>query len=231
LIDEAELKVLTESTPVSDAKVSAYRSLLGGAARGNQTRLDTMVYTGHLQRQLAKPTARHGTQLNRVVRFLKKHSVPLLFRRVGGPYRIVAVSDSSFKAEESTGLAVKGGVILLTIEGSGLGGRVMVLEWISTRQSHVCPSTYAAELHTALDVAALAHTIRLAVYEVFHGATSAADLLQNLTTVQQAVPLDLALDAKAVFDATAAREGKLPSEKALILHQLAFKQMVSNRLI
>ena len=49
--------------------------------------------------------------------------------------------------------------------------------------------------------------------------------------MQQAVPLDVGLDAKAVFDATSAREGKLSSEKALILHQLAFKQMASSHLI
>jgi len=226
LIDEIDLQ--QETSLVNDAKKTAFRSLLGGVSWMSQTRMDAQVYTGHLQRQLQAPTVRHVVQLNRLVRYLKKKPLKLKYQKLGGPFRVLVVSDSSFKAEEFSGFAVKAGVVLLAREGEGIGGMTNAVEWISKRQSHVCRSTYAAEMHSLLDTAATGHVIRLAIFEILHGAQSASTSLEMIEEIYNAVPLDVAIDAKSLYDGST-NFNNIPNEKALILHQLAIREKLQSR--
>ena len=81
-------------------------------------------------------------------------------------------------------------------------GTVAVLEFYSRKQRRVCRSTFAAELRSVLDGFEIAKLIQYACEEVMCGQLGAAELLRreegNKTWL---VPLEIALDAKSVFEA------------------------------
>ena len=101
-----------DDNPVSDEASNAYSSLLGGVAWLCLTNVAIAVYVQALQRHGHAPRACDLKRLNLVLRWVKKHKVGILFRKVNGRLRLVAVSDSAFKAipDESSGLALRGAV-------------------------------------------------------------------------------------------------------------------------
>ena len=168
--DEADL-----STEYS----AAFGSLLGGVGWVVQTRPDVATYVGALQRVLKKPKAKHVRNLNRVVRYLQAHPLVLKFQRIEGPTKLGLISDSAFKATEPDCLAIRSGIIAL-MSATPTQGKFSVapIEWVSRKQQHVCRSTYAAELHSALDIVGVGFVISSALNEAMQGVQTAAVLSQ-----------------------------------------------------
>ena len=140
--------------PVDDNVSKLFMSLLGGVAWTVQTRLDIAVFVAALQRKLKSPTGRDVVNLNRVVRYLQRNPMFLKYAKVDNPWRLVAISDSSYKSNDGDCLAMRSGVICLTNKPGLVVGenQVQLLDFVSKKQSRVCRSTYAAEMYSALDL-------------------------------------------------------------------------------
>ena len=96
-------ETLDKSCSLQDA--AAYMSLLGGVAWVVNTRTDIAIFVGALQRVAKSPKYVDIKRLNIVLKFLKRHPIKTLFKRLNGPLRIVAISDSAFKRQdESSGM-------------------------------------------------------------------------------------------------------------------------------
>ena len=90
--------------------------------------------------------------LNTVLRFLKKHAIETLFKKLSGPLKMVAVSDSAFKRQDESPRACRGSMTLLCSDTPlKLGVDVHVLDFECKKQKRVTRSTYGAELHGLAD--------------------------------------------------------------------------------
>ena len=112
-IPESDVKVLDAETPVSADVQKFFMSLLGGISWVTQTRPDVSVFVSALQRRLKQPRACDVLNLNRVLKYLKLKPLCMRYAKIAKPWRLVAVSDSSFKGEDQDHLAVRAGVIAL----------------------------------------------------------------------------------------------------------------------
>ena len=201
-------------------------SLLGGVGWVVQTRPDVITYVGALQRNLKKPKAVHLRRLNRVVRYLQTHPLCIRYHKVPAPTKLGVISDSAFRADEPDCLAIKSGIIgLMHDSKTSFSGKFSPIEWISRKQQHVCRSTYGAELHSALDIVGMSMIVASAFNEIMFGTQSALTLSQWQDTGRFAIPLELFIDAKSVFDAVCGEITKC-SDKSLVLHTKALHDYV-----
>ena len=107
----------------------------------------------------------------------------------------------------------------------------MVLDFYSRKQQHVVRSTFAAELHALLDASSQAVLLAVTLTEVLRGGAPAAELLRWQRIGDFAVPVDVVIDAKAVFDALNAEVVKTPAERHLLLPLLAAKELIDRRIL
>ena len=201
----------------SDHDASAYITLLGGLGWVVNSRADVAVFCGALQRCAKSPKYVDMKRLNTVIKYIKKHPVVTLFRKLSGPLRVVAISDSAFRRQDESALACRGSMIVLGMDHlEQPGGLIHVIDFQSKKQKRVTRSTYGAELHGLADTLELARIIALAFTELYHGAKTHRELDKLEHPGQYHFPLDACLDAKSVFESIIRADLKLPDEKTLV---------------
>ena len=226
-IADADIRLMNPEQAVDDTLKAQFQSLLGGVAWVAQTRPDAAVFISALQRKLKEPTAKDVLNLNRVLKYLKVKPLSLTFKRVERPWRLVASSDSGFKGEGQDCLAVRSGIIgLIDREGPVRGENTLqILEFVSKKQSKVCRSTFAAELHSALDLSGLALTINSVMTEVLQGPCSATKLLEKQESMSHALQVSLVIDALSVYTSAAGEETTC-TDQTMLLHMLSLRQLL-----
>ena len=98
-----------------------------------------------------------------------------------------------------------------------------MLDWYSKKHSRVVRSTYAAELLSLLDATNQGRLLQLCLEEVLRGARAAATLIEQSGRI---LPLDVGVDAKAVYDSITAVSPKTPDDKHLLLHVRAMREFL-----
>ena len=114
LMDLSMMNLKEPSTELNALQTAQYLSLLGGLSWMAQTRVDVSVYICALQRAAKRPCVEHAVRLCKVVKWVKKKPVKLTYVRMQAPCRITVVSDSAFRKESSSGLAMRGSIIGVT---------------------------------------------------------------------------------------------------------------------
>lgn len=231
-----ELKFIAEAgcrhdNPVDESLKMQFMSHLGGIAWTVQTRPDIAVFTAALQRKLQSPTGRDIIHLNRILAYLKRKPLKRFYRKVDRPWKVYVISDSSFKGSEDDALAMRSGIIAFgNKDGPVVGSNpIQIIEYVSKKQSRVCRSTYTAELYSALDLVGLASNINSAMTEVLTGCKSASKMVDLQENGQNALQMDVVLDARAVFDSVAAADVKATTDKLMLLHALKLKELLALR--
>ena len=142
-IDEDAYCMAQPEDPVSESMHAAFRSLLGGVAWLTLTMMSICIYVSALQRQSHAPTVKDIRNCNRLLRWINQHNDELGMRYVElvEPLRLVAVSDSAFKAQEFVGLAMRGCIIMLVSATSDLpttkAWKCAVIDFLLTK-THAC---------------------------------------------------------------------------------------------
>ena len=168
------------------------------------------------------------------------------YQRLQEPLRLIALSDSAFKAQDYDGLVMRGCVIMLAdavADGNHQHGsarrsfhkpwttgtpvRLHLLDWYSRKHTRVVRSTFAAELLSLLDGVNQGHVIKIALDELHLGTRTAKQLLEHRG--QAGIPLDASVDAKSVFDSLTADTVKTPNDKQLLLHAKAMRELLEDR--
>jgi hypothetical protein len=217
-------------------------SLLGGAAWTVLTRGDLAVYIQALQRRGGQPRITDCRKLNLVVRFLGRHKIGVMYRRLDGDIRLLGFSDSAFKAQEDegSGLAIRGLAVLLAADVrpgepilcTNKTYNVHLLEWLVRRLRRVVRSTFAAELNALTDSIESLILIQLALHQIFCGTHESADqLLLKLEHGALYPPIDLFVDAKSVSDALAAADCCTPQESSLKTHLITIRDRLCRGLV
>ena len=227
-IDESLLGSHPEEQEVkefSEELGTLFMSLLGGLAWLVLTRLDICIYVQCMQRHAQAPRVGDIRKLNRLLRWVQKRPAGIVYLRHRAQdlrWRISAVSDSAFRSleENTTGLALRGFVILLTASTDAHpGGECVILDYGTKKHKRVNRSTFAAELNAAVDTLDIALIVQYTLEEIFCPENATPTALQHaFETGKLHFPVELIIDAKAVFDAISAKEYNMPTEATLVNH-------------
>ena len=235
-IDESLLGSQKEDVEVKEFNielVTLFMSLLGGLAWLVLTRLDICIYVQCMQRHAQNPRVEDVRKLNRLLRWVQKRPAGIVyFKRKGQEllWRLQAVSDSAFRSLEdnTTGLALRGFVIMLTVcHGDHPGGDCIILDYGTKKHKRVNRSTYAAELNAVVDTVDVATIVQFVLEEIFNPGNTAPEVMQDLYLQGKLkIPMEVCLDAKAVFDSISVQEYNMPAESTLVNHLHSIREMV-----
>ena len=67
---------------------------------------------------------KHVIWLNRVLKWMKRKPVVLVFHTIAFPLRVVVISDSAFKKVDLSGVACRGHILLVTTQNDSTPGRI-----------------------------------------------------------------------------------------------------------
>jgi hypothetical protein len=181
-----------------------------------------------MQRHAQAPRVEDIKKLNRLLRWVQKRPAGIVYLKElrrklrNAKFRITAVSDSAFRSLEdnTTGLALRGFVILLTaICPDHPGGDSIILDYGTKKHKRVNRSTFAAELNAAVDTLDVAIMVQYVLEEVFCPMHSPPEIMQKVyEEARMRFPLELIIDAKAVFDSITVKDYNAPAESTLVNH-------------
>ena len=181
------------------------------------TRAEIAIFEGALKRVARSSRYIDLKRLNTVLKFMKKHPMDTVFRRLNGPFKIVAVSDSAFKRQEESPLACRGSrTLLCTHTKHVLGGNIHIIDYDCKKQKRVTRSTYGAELHGLADSMEATRIIACAYTELYRGAKTFDQLCKIENDGGYYYPIEVCLDATSVYDSIVHADLKTPQEKSLI---------------
>ena len=226
-----------------------FMSLVGALAWLILTMPAICIYVAFLQRHAKEPMIGHIRQANRLLQWIRKNlsRLGLRYKPLRGPLRLITLSDSAFKAQDTQGLVMRGCMIMLAEAGNLKSGDALaattphstkvwhtgdqiqchVLDWYSRKHSRVVRSTYAAELLSLLDATNQGSIIQLCLHELVRGTQPSRQLTQ-LKSPDMAIPMDVGGDARAVYDSVTAVQLKTPDDKHLLLHARAMREFLES---
>eukprot|EP00971_Amphidinium_carterae_P240194 4768863-Amphidinium_carterae.1 len=108
-------------------------------------------------------------------------------------------------------------VLMITQQSTGLMGPALLLDCYSSKQRRVVRSTYAAELHAAIDNLERGYMAQFLLSELtsLSGSQSARQLLSRWQAGSLKPNLRLLIDAKSVYDTLTAVDFRTPAEESL----------------
>jgi hypothetical protein len=211
----------------SEAQHSAYLSLLGGLSWLVQTRMNVSVFVCALQRNAKSPKLEHYVKLNRLTKWVKHKKCQLTYKKLVGPLKVLTISDSAFKKEDCTGLAMRGALICIAEKNDSTpGGNLHVIEFYSRKQRRITRSTFAAELHGLADAVEFSKLVAFAVHECLVPNVTPRELVTAEETGTLKLSIEAVIDAMSVFDALVVPETRMPSESSLIMVLLQIKELL-----
>ena len=153
-VDVSSLNIAELDKLLSEEFVAKYFSLLGGLSWLIQTRCDIAVYVVALQRAAKRATTGHLLKLNKLARWVRRKKYSSLYKPIQTQIKLLDVTDSAFKTEPNSCLAMRGaiiGICEIKENQQDRGGTFHVIEFYARKQRRICRSTFAAELNSMAD--------------------------------------------------------------------------------
>ena len=143
--------------------------------------------------------------------------------------------DSAFKAqvEDSTGLALRGLAAILATDDhaekpQAKDGRGNLIDYHVRRQRRVVRSTFSAELNGLIDSIGSMLLLQTNLHQIYCGTKETPQQLIDLMECGALYPpIDMCIDAKAVFDAISAADVTDPNESSLKLHLISIRDRLA----
>ena len=231
-VPEVSYRNLKEDENLPEELEAAYLCLLGGAAWMMLTRLECAVYVSALQRASKTPKTKHLKRLNRVVRFMQKTRVPLVYLPLALPVVLLTIADSAYRgpdAEEATSertvldpTVMRGYIIALAHVSKTSAGlkqyTIQLLDYIAGKQSHVSRGVWSAELFNQCDALAKATVLLGFLEEVRCGPQPARVLMEKQESGTYGTKLEMYTDSMSIWSYLDTRHLKVPTEKNTLYH-------------
>ena len=231
-IDTSSLDLAQPDKLLSEELRSAYLSLLGGLSWLIQTRLDIAIYVCALQRAASKATTGQVLKLNKLTKWVRRKQFMLVYRKITGKCKLLTISDSAFKTEPNSALAMRGAILGIGEEEHKDNGSIVhVLEFYARKQKRVCRSTFAAELNGIADAVEIARLINFTIACCYRPFTTPLELQQLEDNNQLPLAIEVYTDCRSVYDALAAEDVRTPTESSLVLILHVLKELLRSRLI
>jgi hypothetical protein len=220
---------------LSEEFVSKFMSLLGGLSWLTQTRLDTAIYVVALQRASKKATVGHLLKLNKITKWVRRKKFALRYLPLNSKsLKILDITDSAFKTEPNSCLAMRGAVIglcELKTNAEDRGGVFHVIEFYARKQRRICRSTYAAELNAMADSLELTRLVSMTYTSSLKVFPTAKSLQEAEDKGELLLPIEICTDCRSIFDSLSATETKVPTESSLVLILNSVKQLMQAHVV
>ena len=223
-----DIDVSRPLVPLTIVQVAVYLSLLGALSWLSQTRADIAIYVQALQRNAKSPRVEHLLRLNKVCKWVKRKPSSIRYEKLELPVKALAISDSAFRKEDRSGLAMRGAFVAIAEQKSVTpGGKFHIIEFYSRKQRRITRSTYSAELHALIDSIETAKLITHAMTEIMSAKPlSPSQLIQAEETGNLCFDIEAVVDAKSVFDSLCPADTKNPTEGSLIFILLQIRELL-----
>ena len=219
---------VSDDTFLKGALYSVFRTALGVLSWLVQTRYDVSVYVAALQRVAQTPRMAHLRKVGRVLKWVRRRRYSIRYRSLRRPLKVLVVSDSSFRKEDNTGLAMRGAFVCIAEQQSqSPGGRVHVIEVFSKKQRRVMRSTFGAEILGLNDAVEFGKLIAIALAELCEPTASLKTLADFEQDGTWPIGIEAVTDARAVKDAILNTDQKTPREDSLVLTLLQMRDNVA----
>ena len=226
-VDTSALDITKLDKELEPKYVSAYLSLLGGLSWLIQTRIDIAIYVVALQRAATKATTGHLLKLNKLTKWVRRKEFKLTYKRLRAPCKLVTISDSAFRTEPNSNLAMRGSIIGICEDREGnRGGTLHVLEYFARKQRRVCRSTFAAELNGIADALEISRLINMTIACCYRPQLNPRELQALEDKGELPLAIEIFTDCRSVFDALANEDTKTPTESSLILILHMIKELM-----
>ena len=218
----------------------AYRSVLGAVAWTVLTRVELAVYVQASQRRAHAPRMKDCKRSNVVIRYMQRHTCGLNLLTLQHPPKLVASTDAAFKAqpEEQIGLAPRGlAAVLCEYEGDsakphGDNGEVVLVDVIVRPQCRVVRSTFSAALNGCVDRAEQMLLLQCTLHQIYCGTAQSPERMIDLLDRRLIYPpVDICVDARAVYDAISASDACERAGSSLKLHRISVRDRTLHGLI
>jgi hypothetical protein len=225
-IDDTTVKNKPDDWPAEYALKVQFASLLGAVAWMVLTRMDIAVYVVALQRFTQAPQAIHIKRLNTLLRWVRRRPCAIVYKHFPPPYRVMVVTDSAFKNEDASALAMRGACIGISQKNNNNpGGGLHVLEYYARKQKRVVRSTLGAETRAMADGVDVGKVVAIALHEIHSGPLSYEDAREiELRGNQWKIPIEACIDARSLFDALKNEDTRTPTEVAMIFDLMALRE-------
>ena len=111
-------------------------------------------------------------------------------------------------------------------------GLCHLIEYQCRRQKRLVRSTFSAELNGLIDTVETLMLIQIMFYEFKYGSCRSATELSKMQEDGLLEPaIQIATDARAVFDAIAATDSCEPAESSLKLHLLSIRDRITRQVV
>ena len=214
----------------------AYRSVLGVAWTA-LTRADLAVYIQALQRRAHAPRIQYCKRLNVVIGCLQRRWCGLRSIQTKHPLNLAAFIDAAFEAqpEEPTGFALRGLAAILCedrkndVKPNRITSNANLIDSTVRR---VVRSTFGAELDGLVDSIERMLLLQCALHQTYCGtAQSPEEMVALLEHGMMYPPLDICVDARAVYDAISAAYACEPAVSSLKFHLISVGDRMTHGII
>jgi len=153
---------------------SAFASLLGGLAWLLVTRADIAPYAGYMQRLTGKPKFRHIRMIYKVLKYCKRVSAPITYKRLNTTPRLSCVCDSAYQSTEGDAdcIVLNGYFIFLASSDTAPGGQEQLIDFASRRLHVISRSAFASELRNTLEAMEVTMNYSAMVHDIYRGHLS-----------------------------------------------------------
>lgn len=215
---------------VNEAESQAFDSLLGALAWLLMTRADIAAYVGYLQRLARKPRRKHLHQINAVLKYCKRQSTGIMYRKLSGQPSILVVADSAYQANEDKTecIASRGYFIFLAFAVSDTEFEVQLLDFTSRKLQVISRSAFAAEMRNALEAAQDGINHSIMMHDIYRGPISAEEAARLRDTGTHFLSTILLVDSFGLYTATTKEEPSPGTDSSMLFHVKALRHLLDN---
>ena len=214
--------------PATTEENEAFNSLLGGIAWTLMTRSAMCPYVGYLQRLNRQPKRQHLVMINKLLKYMKRHSTCLHYKRLPGAPYVLVIADSAYQSNESDpeALAMRGFFIFLAHHPQGkIGGHLQLVDFVSRRLHVVARSAFAAELRNVLEAIQESLNVATWFHEIYRGPLTAEECTHVRDKALHFLPVKVCMDNYGLFAAVTKDEPTAGSDASMIYHVKAVRYL------
>ena len=146
---------------------------------------------------------------------------------------LIGIGDSAFKMPEEADASplVMRGYVWALASHDGSKYNLQVLEYVSSRQHHVCRGVWSAELHNQCDMCDMGLILSSFFEELRYGQIGCEELRKRQVEGTYSMEVHMYTDSYSIYSYLRSAHLKFPAEKATYLHLAYLKEKLDTRAV
>ena len=222
-----------DTADATESETDNFNSLLGGLAWLLMSRADISAWIGFLQRLGRKPKRTHLKMINKVLRYCKRNSAIINYRRLPGKPYILLIADSAYTTndDDTECIALRGYFVFLAcaIDGKPFpASHIQLLNFVSRKLHTISRSAFAAELRNLHDAFQEAINYGVLFHDIYRGPLTAPQSVTVRDNATYFLDIHAVTDNYGLYSAITKDEPSAGSDASMIMHVKAARYYLDN---